>query len=50
MSKQNDMRNFFSESNAETAQEPYSSGCSELEKSETSQKPAPKKDSKFLSK
>ena len=42
MSKQNDLRNFFGKRNAEMDQEPSSSGCSESDKSESSQKPAPK--------
>ena len=50
MSKQNDLRNFFGKRNTETDQEPFSSGCSESEKSESSQKPDPKKDRKLLSK
>ena len=49
MSEQSDMRNFFGKRNAETDQEPSSSGCSESVKSESSQKPAQKKDRKFLS-
>ena len=48
-SKQSDLRNFFGKRNAETDQEPSSSDCSESDKSESSQKPALKKDRKFLS-
>ena len=40
MSKQSDPRNFFGKRNAETGQEPSSSGCSESDKTESSQKPA----------
>ena len=43
MSKQSDLRNFFGKRNTETDQEPSSSGCSESDKSESSQKQAPKK-------
>ena len=43
------MRNFFGKRNAETDQEPSSSGCSGSDKSESSKKPAPQKDQKFLS-
>ena len=49
MSKQSDLKNFFGKRNAEMDQEPSSSGCLESDKSESSQKPAPKKDRKFLS-
>ena len=48
MSEQSDLRNFFGKRNAETDQESSSSGCSETVKCESSQKPAPKKDLKFL--
>ena len=44
MSKQSDLRNFFGKRNAETDQGPSLSGCSESDKSESSQKPASKKD------
>ena len=43
MLKQSDLRNFFGKRNAETNQEPFSSGCLESDKSESSQKPAKKK-------
>ena len=43
MSKQSDLRNFFGKRNAEMDQEQSSSSCSELDKSELSKKPAPKK-------
>ena len=43
MSKQSNVRNFLGKRNAETDQEPSSSGCSESDKSESSKKPAPKK-------
>ena len=43
MSKQSHLRNFFVKRNAETDQEPSSSGCSESDKSESLQKPARKK-------
>ena len=43
MSKQSDLRNFFDKRNAETDQEPSSSGCLESDKSESSQKPASQK-------
>ena len=49
MSKQSDLRNIFGKRNAETDQEPSSRGCSESDKSESSKKPALKKDRKFLS-
>ena len=49
MSEKSDLRNFFGKRNEETDQEPSSSGCSESIKSESSQKPPPKKDGKFLS-
>ena len=49
MSEQSDLRNSFSKRNAEMDQEPYSNGCSESVKSQSSQKPALKKDRKFLS-
>ena len=49
MSKQSDLRNFFGKRNAETDQEASSSSCSESAQSESSKKPAPKKDRKFLS-
>ena len=42
MSKQSDLRNFFGKRNGETDQEPSSSCRSESDKSESSQKPAPK--------
>ena len=40
MSKQSDLRNFFGKRNAETDQELSSSGCSELDKSKSSEKSA----------
>ena len=43
MSKQSDLGNFFGKRNAETDQEPSSSGCSESDRSESSKKTAPKK-------
>ena len=43
MSKQSDLSNFFGKRNAETDQEPSSSGCSEADKSKPSQKQALKK-------
>ena len=46
-SKQSDLRNFFGKRNAETDQEPSSRGCSESNKSESSEKPALKKRSKI---
>ena len=50
MSKQIDLRRFFGKRNANTDdQEPSSSGCSGPDQSESSTKPAPKKDRKFLS-
>ena len=50
MSKQIDLRTFFGKRNADTDdQEPSSSGCSGPDQSESSKKPAPKKDRKFLS-
>ena len=49
MSEQSNLRNFFVKRNAETDQEPSSSGCLESDQSESSKKPAPKKDKKFLS-
>ena len=49
MSEKSNLRNFFGKRNAEKNQEPSSSSCSESVKSETSQKPAPKKGQKFLS-
>ena len=49
MSKQSDLRNFFGKRNAETDQAPSLSSCLESDKSQSSQKPAHKKDWKFLS-
>ena len=50
MSKQSDLRNFFGKRNAETDQEPSSSGCSESDQSKCSKKKnSPQKDRKFLS-
>ena len=50
MSKQSDLRNFFGKRNAETDQEPSSSGCSESDQSKSSKKnQPPQKDRKFLS-
>ena len=47
MLKQSFLRNFLGKRNVEMDQEPSSSGCSESDKSESSQKPALKKDRKF---
>ena len=47
MSKQNDLRNFFDERNAEMDQEPFSSACSKSEKSESSKKSSPEKRSEI---
>ena len=41
MSKQSDLRNFFGKRNAETDQEPSSSGCSEWDQSKSSKKNSP---------
>ena len=43
MSKQSDLRNVFGKRNAETDQGPSMSGCSESDKSESSQNQPPKK-------
>ena len=43
MSEQSNLRNSFGKRNAEMDQEPYSRGCSESVKSESSKKPALKK-------
>ena len=43
MSKQSDLRNFFGNRNAETDQEPSSSGCSESDQSKSSKKKQPPK-------
>ena len=50
MLKQSDLRNFFCKRNAETDQEPSSSGCSESDQSKSSKKTSPpKKSENFLS-
>ena len=43
MSKQSDLRFFFGKRNADTDQEPSSSGCSESDQSESSKNQPPKK-------
>ena len=43
MSLQSDLRNFFGKRNAETDQEPSSSGCSESDQSKSSKKTSPAK-------
>ena len=49
MSQQSNLKNSFGKRNAEMDQEPYSNGCSESVKFESAQKPALKKNRKFLS-
>ena len=43
MSKQSDLSNFFGKRNAETDQEPSSSGCSESDQAKSSKKTQPPK-------